>query len=136
MPRKHDFAKGTIAELLDQIVLVELVLKALRLEQMLQAFKLALLRVKVQQSRPVWWYVGLHGIENFRIAFVVDFLWLSDSQMTLLERVSLSGLRISALPIKRDLNLLTIHSHVMLLELALFCLQEAVKLLDLSLVLI
>ena len=79
MPRKHDFAKGTIAELLDQIVLVELVLKALRLEQMLQAFKLALLRVKVQQSRPVWWYVGLHWIENFRIAFVVDFLWLSDS---------------------------------------------------------
>ena len=111
-------------------------LEALRLQQMLQAFKLALLRVKVQQSRPVWWYVGLHGIENFRIAFVVDFLWLSDSQMTLLERVSLPGLRIGALPIKRDLNLLIIHSHVMLLELALFSLQEAVKLLDLSLVLI
>ena len=56
--------------------------------------------------------------------------------MTLLERVSLPGLRIGALPIKRDLNLLIIHSHVMLLELALFSLQEAVKLLDLSLVLI
>ena len=79
VPRKHNLAKGTIAELLDQIILVELVLEALRLQQILQAFKLALLRVKVQQSRPVWWYVGLHGIENFRIAFVVDFLWLSDS---------------------------------------------------------
>ena len=50
--------------------------------------------------------------------------------------MSLPGLRISALPVKRDLNLLTVHSHVVLLELALFRLQEAVKLLDLYLVLI
>ena len=48
----------------------------------------------------------------------------------------LPGLRIVALPIKRDLNLFIVYPHVMLLELALFRLQEAVKLLDLSLVLI
>ena len=48
----------------------------------------------------------------------------------------LPGLRIVALPIKRDLNLFIVYPHVMLLELALFRLQEAVKLLDLYLMLV
>ena len=35
VPRKHNLAKGTIAELLNQIILIELVLETLRLQQML-----------------------------------------------------------------------------------------------------
>ena len=84
MSRKHNLTKGTITELLDQIILLELVLEALRPQQMHQTFKLAVLRVKVEQPRPIRWYICLHGVEDSRAAFIVDFLWLSNAKMTLL----------------------------------------------------
>ena len=57
---KHNLAKGSIAEPLCQFVLINLVLIALRVEKIFNAFKLELLRIKVKQSGPIRWDVCLN----------------------------------------------------------------------------
>ena len=57
---EHNLAKGPVAELLLQIILLHLVLIALRVEKIFNAFKLELLRIKVKQSGPIRWDVCLN----------------------------------------------------------------------------
>ena len=81
----HDLAKGPITQLLDQTVLVELVLVALLVQQILEALLLSLLGVEVEKASPIGRDVSLNWIEESNFPFsIVKFLLLRETQMTLL----------------------------------------------------
>ena len=71
MLSQHHLAKRSIAELSDQVELVELVLKPLHVQQCLEAVFLKRFTVEVEQSRAVGRDVRLHGVENFESTLAI-----------------------------------------------------------------
>ena len=80
MLSEHDLAKGSIAQLLHEVILVQLVLVPLHVQQCFEAVRLELFGFKVKKARSVRRDISLYRVEHFQRPFaIIDFLGLGYS---------------------------------------------------------
>ena len=123
---QHDLAESSIAQLLKQIVLFELVSKALVEQKEIEAIELVLLGLEIEESGSIRRNVNLDReiLDNLAWA-IINFDNLREAQVASIDGVDLYGVFVTGSTV--EMNLSATHYKDMLLETIRLRLEVAVR---------